>query len=53
MNRLTLLRSRTTIKSAKFTMTRESKNPWDPILGFPYKPREDHVEPKDEELISK
>jgi len=46
------------LRTSKFAKTnvnfiRGSKNPWDDIRGFPYNPVDEHVEPKDEEIISK
>jgi len=51
MKRYNLLRT-TNIAKHNTNSVRGSKNPWDPIQGFPYTPVEDHVEPKDEEIIS-
>jgi hypothetical protein len=33
-------------------LARGSKNPWDNVQGYPYNPVEDHIEPRDEEIIS-
>lgn len=50
MKSLRLLRTQSLTKANANTI-RGEKNPWDNILGFPYTPSEDHVEPKDEEII--
>jgi hypothetical protein len=45
------MRSQNTLKKSVFAAVRGAKNPWDPIMGFPYTPSDEHVEPKDEEII--